>query len=132
MTSFDRRVVPWNYERDVRWRPLASIQEKAGIRLCGTEEHEYTRGCHVYGFHDWRRTFAPMNADRLTADTLQKLMRHKCDTTRQGYLDLARQMNQAVANLHVPEVLCGQGPPDVSKVSHGTSVEPRRPGPVGG
>ena len=46
-----------------------------------------------------------MNADKLTGDALQKLMRHKSYTTTQKYINLARQMDTAVASLHVPEVL---------------------------
>ena len=63
------------------------------------------RFCHVYGFHDLRRAFATMNADKLTPDALQALMRHKSYTTTQVYINMARQMDAAVANLHVPDVL---------------------------
>jgi hypothetical protein len=46
-----------------------------------------------------------MNADKLTADALQALMRHKSYTTTQVYINMARQMDEAVAALHVPDVL---------------------------
>lgn len=46
-----------------------------------------------------------MNADRLTPDALQALMRHKSYQTTQVYINLARQLDAAVENLHVPEVL---------------------------
>jgi hypothetical protein len=46
-----------------------------------------------------------MNADRLTPDALQALMRHKSYSTTQRYISLARQMDDAVASPHVPEVL---------------------------
>ena len=46
-----------------------------------------------------------MNADKLTADALQTLMRHKSYQTTQRYIALARQMDEAVASLHVPDVL---------------------------
>jgi integrase len=59
----------------------------------------------VYGFHDLRRAFATMNADKLTPDALQALMRHKSYQTTQVYINMTRQMDQAVAALHVPEVL---------------------------
>ena len=46
-----------------------------------------------------------MNADRLSPDALQTLMRHKSYLTTQLYINMARQMDQAVAALHVPDVL---------------------------
>ena len=46
-----------------------------------------------------------MNAPRLTADALQALMRHKSYQTTQVYINMARQMDEAVAALHVPDVL---------------------------
>ena len=46
-----------------------------------------------------------MNADKLTPDALQALMRHKSYQTTQVYINMARQMEEAVASLHVPEVL---------------------------
>ena len=46
-----------------------------------------------------------MNADKLSADALQALMRHKSYQTTQVYINLSRQMDAAVAALHVPEVL---------------------------
>ncbi len=58
-----------------------------------------------YGFHDLRRAFATMNADELTPDTLQALLGHKSYQTTQRYINTARQMDAAVASLHVPEVL---------------------------
>jgi integrase len=61
--------------------------------------------CYLYSFHDLRRAFATMNAERLTASALQALMRHKSYQTTQLYINMARQMNEAVAKLHVPEVL---------------------------
>ena len=60
----------------------------------------------LYGFHDLRRAFATMNADKLTPDALQALMRHKSyQTTQREYINMSRQMDAAVASLHVPDVL---------------------------
>ena len=84
---------------------FARIQEAAELRLPCGKEHKHTRHCHVYGFHDLRRAFATQNAPRLTADTLQKLMRHKSYATTQRYINMASQLDEAVASLHVPEVL---------------------------
>ncbi len=49
-----------------------------------------------------------MNADKLTPDALQALMRHKSYQTTQRFISMARQMDAAVAGLHVPEVLRGR------------------------
>jgi hypothetical protein len=46
-----------------------------------------------------------MNADKLTPDALQELMQHKSYQTPQVYINMARQMDAAVAALHVPDVL---------------------------
>jgi hypothetical protein len=56
-------------------------------------------------------TCRPANArgDKLTPDALQALMRHKSYQTTQVYINMTRQMDQAVASLHVPEVLKGLG-----------------------
>jgi integrase len=92
IVGFDRHVFPWNCHERTLWTQFAMIQEKAGIK-------------RPYGFHDLRRAFATMNADKLTADALQALMRHKSYQTTQRYINMARQMDAAVAGLHVPEVL---------------------------
>jgi integrase len=105
LASFDTRVFPWNHNRRTLHSHFAFIQEKAEIHLSCHEKHEHTRYCHVYGFHDLRRAFATMNADKLTADALQALMRHKSYQTTQVYINMARQMDAAVAALHVPEIL---------------------------
>jgi integrase len=107
LPGFDPHVFPWNHNRRTLHTEFARIQEAAGIHLPCRGNHGHTRFCHVYGFHDLRRAFATMNADRLTADALQSLMRHKSYQTTQRYINLARQMDEAVAVLHVPEVLRG-------------------------
>jgi integrase len=98
-------VFPWNANRGSLYRQFARIQELAGIHLPCDEAHEHSRYCYVYGFHDLRRAFATYNADKLTPDALQKLMRHRSYQTTQKYINLARQMDAAVASLYVPEVL---------------------------
>lgn len=105
LPAFDSAVFPWNHNRRTLHTEFARIQEAAGVRLPCHGRHEHTRYCHVYGFHDLRRAFATMNADKLSADALQALMRHKSYQTTQVYINMARQMDQAVASLHVPDVL---------------------------
>jgi integrase len=103
-------VFPWNHNPRMLYTEFARIQKKAGIHLPCDKEHEHTPYCHVYGFHDLRRAFATMNADKLTADALQALMRHKTYATTQKYVNMARQMDEAVNRLHVPEVLKAKKP----------------------
>jgi integrase len=98
-------VFPWNHNTRTLYYEFTRIQEAAKIKLPCAADHEHTRACYVYGFHDLRRAFATMNADKLTPDALQALMRHKSYQTTQKYINMARQMDAAVASLHVPEVL---------------------------
>lgn len=105
LPGFDPFVFPWDHGERMLYEEFAYIQKKACIHLACHGKHEHTEFCHVYGFHDLRRAFATMNADRLSADALQKLMRHQSYTTTQKYINMARRMDEAVAVLHVPEVL---------------------------
>jgi integrase len=105
LAGFTPTVLPWNQNQRTLYTEFARIQKAAGIQLPCPRAHEHTAFCHVYGFHDLRRAFATMNADKLTPDALQALMRHKSYQTTQVYINLARQMDAAVAGLHVPEVL---------------------------
>jgi integrase len=82
------------YDRRRIFEEFARLQKVAGLRLTGPRDH--------YGFHDLRRAFATMNADKLTPDTLQALMQHKDYQTTQRYINMARQLNPAVAGLCVP------------------------------
>jgi hypothetical protein len=45
------------------------------------------------------------NAETLSADALQSLMRHKSYQTTQRYINMANQLDRSVAGLHVPDVL---------------------------
>lgn len=105
LASFEPMVFPWRLTVFPLYAQFHKIQEHAGIRLVCRERHEHTPSCFLYGFHDLRRAFASVNASRMTADALQKLMRHKSYQTTQVYIDVARQIDDAVANLYVPEFL---------------------------
>jgi integrase len=96
-------VFAWNYNRTTLQNQFATIQEKAGIRLPCRGAHEHTRFCHVYGFHDLRRAFGTMNADKVPAKKLQTLMRHASLQTTMVYVNQARDMKETVAKLDVPE-----------------------------
>jgi integrase len=105
LSGFGPTVFPWPHDRRTLLSEFATIQEAAKIKLPCRGKHEHTRFCHVYGFHDLRRAFATMNAAKLTPDALQALMRHKSYLTTQKYINMTRQLDEAVASLHVPEIL---------------------------
>lgn len=104
LVSFETVFLAWNHHRRTLDEEFLRIQQAAGINLPCRKKHEHTDHCHAYSFHDLRRAFATMNANRLSADALQALMRHKSYQTTQRYINMARQMDEAVAGLFVPEV----------------------------
>jgi integrase len=93
--SFDARVFPWTHGRRMIFTEFARIQAAAKVKPQRKER---------YGFHDLRRGFATMNADRLTADALQALMQHRDYQTTQRYINIARQLKPAAHDLYVPPV----------------------------
>jgi len=105
LAGFGPTVFAWNHNRRTLDEEFLRVQQAAGVRLPCPKTHKHTDHCYAYGFHDLRRAFATMNADKLSPDALQALMRHKSYTTTQLYINLARQMDKAVAGLHVPDVL---------------------------
>jgi integrase len=105
LKHFEPVVFPWYHNRRTLDVVFARIQQAAGIHLACPERHEHTKTCHVYGFHDLRRAFATLNAEKLTPDALQALMRHTSYQTTQRYINYARQLDEAVASLHVPDFL---------------------------
>lgn len=86
-------LFPWPKGRRTLWDQFHLIQAAAGVSRAEGKP---------YGFHDLRRGFATLNADRMTADALQHIMRHRDYGTTKRYVNLARQLNPAVANLFVP------------------------------
>lgn len=72
-----------------------ALQDAAGVKPDGKAR---------YGFHDLRRAFATMNVDRLSPETLQRLMQHKDYQTTQRYIGLARQLKPAAHDVFVPDV----------------------------
>jgi integrase len=108
LASFHPTMFPWHYHERTLWVEFSRIQNAAGVTLACDVDHEHTDACHHYGFHDLRRAFATNNAPALTADALQKLMRHKSYLTTQRYINMAGQLSAAVEVLHVPAVLKAQ------------------------
>ena len=105
ITCFDPFVFPWHHHERTLWAEFERIQKAAGIHLDCRESHKHTDACYRYGFHDLRRAFATANAETLTPDALQALMRHKSYTTTQRYINIGKQLNPSVAKLSVPDVL---------------------------
>lgn len=110
--SFDEVVFRWTPNRRTLDAQFARIQDEAGIRLpcpdAGAVDHgTCTAACHRYSFHDERRAFATLNAPHMTRETLQALMRHQSPNTTDRYINMARQLNPAIENLHVPKCLTG-------------------------
>lgn len=97
-------VFYWPHHRRTIYDVFATIQQAAGINLPCRARHSHTPTCHLYSFHDLRRAFATLNATRLSADALQQLMRHQSYQTTKVYIAMARQMDEAVARLYVPDV----------------------------
>jgi integrase len=96
LPSFSPTVFPWQQNRRQLFVEFGRIQTAAGIKPAGAS------GKDRYGFHDLRRAFATMNAERLTPDALQTLMQHRDYTTTKRYISIARQLDPAVQNLYVP------------------------------
>jgi integrase len=95
LPSFGPTFFPWNVGRRLLWDEFQAIQTEAEVSPARKK---------WYGFHDLRRAFATMNADRLTADALQHLMQHRDYQTTKRYIDIGRQLSPAVQNLFVPEM----------------------------
>ncbi len=93
--SFGPHLLPWPLPRRKLWDTFHKIQDAAGVKK---QDGAY------YGFHDLRRGFATMNADRMSADALQAIMRHRDYGTTKRYINLARQLNPATRDIFVPQL----------------------------
>jgi integrase len=91
MPGFTAEIFPWPHHR----RTL----DKEFHFLCRTAD------LPEFGFHDLRRGFATMNAERMTADALQEWMEHKSYLTTKRYVAVARQIRQVIPNLFVPDLI---------------------------
>ena len=88
-------MFPWSYGRRPLWDQFGDIQRAAGLHLLCNSDHEHTEACCVYGFHDLRRAFATMNANKFAAEAIQTLMRHKSYATTQKYINMSNQLDNA-------------------------------------
>ena len=96
LKAFSPTVFAWGHPRRALFDEFATIQAAAKAKPEGTKAR--------YGFHDFRRAFATMNAATMSPDALQALMQHKDYQTTQRYINMARQLNPAVQSLFVPEM----------------------------
>jgi integrase len=95
--SFEPVFFPWQHGRRQLYDAFEAIQVAAKVKPARGNKGRY-------GFHDLRRAFATLNAGRLSADVLQALMQHRCYSTTQRYIDLARQMQPAAHDVFVPDL----------------------------
>lgn len=95
-------VFYWPHRRRRLWDDFAKIQEAGGIHLQCARRHEHGPHCRRYGFHDFRRGFASMNALELGGDALKAMMRHKSYTTTQRYINMADGLKGITDKLFVP------------------------------
>ena len=110
LESEDRFPLRWPHDPRTLWVEFGRIQQKVGIHLNCPDEHKHTPACHVYGFHEFRRAFATVNAPRLKPEVLQRLMRHKSyQTTQKSYINPTSQLEDAIADMPVPNVLRKEG-----------------------
>jgi integrase len=84
-------------DEDIR-KTFQQIQERAGIKPRNKRDGEW------YTFHDLRRGFATLNADRLDLFELQKLMNHRDIKTTLGYVNMAHRLRPAVEKIVVPKL----------------------------
>jgi len=100
--SFDERVFPWNKQYRKLWPIFAEIQ--GGTTLADGSKLKQCGKNGWYGFHDFRRAFATLNAQQMDLFELQGLMQHKSLETTRRYVNMATQLNETVKNLFVPSV----------------------------
>ena len=79
LRSFDPVFFPWNHDRRRLYKEFERIQQAGGIKPAGAKAY--------YTFHDLRRGFASMHADRMTGDALHPHMQHKDYSTTQRYIN---------------------------------------------
>lgn len=102
--SFSDRPLEWTATLRTLYEPFTKLQQLAGIHLPCEEAHQHTEACHVYGFHDFKRSFATYNAANLSPMQLQRLMKHSDFSTTQGYISYAKVMTER-PDVFVPDVL---------------------------
>ncbi|MSR58771.1 MAG: hypothetical protein EXS05_14150 [Planctomycetaceae bacterium] len=81
---FGDQVFPWPHTPETLYRHFFKIQIAAGIHLPCCGAHTCNASCHMYGFHDFRRSFVTLNAE-LPSSLKQNQMGHASYQTTQKY-----------------------------------------------
>ena len=102
--GFSPEVFPWPQSRRTLWDQFQRIQAEAGVKKTCRKNHPHSKSCKFYGFHDLRRGFATANANNLSANQLQTLMRHSSFVITQKYINMANQLNNVTDRLEVPSL----------------------------
>ena len=97
-------VFPWDHASRELYKQFQALQVEAGIKKTCTKDHKHIEACNFYGFHDFRRMFASLNASTLSASQLQSQMRHRSYSTTQRYIAMSAQKREdVVSKLVLPE-----------------------------
>jgi len=97
---FDPRIFPWENTRWTLYRQYHRIQRAAGIHLPCDGDH--AESCHVYGFHDFRRSFATLNGE-LPISFQKNQMGHSSYSTTMRYAKFTERQRTYAERLHLPE-----------------------------
>ena len=111
LPRIDPRVFPWNHHARRLHVAFHAIQRAAGIFLLTCpEKHDHTPACHVYGFHDVRRSHATYNYGKVSDRALQQQMGHASFATTQQYIRYAELHQTDAYPAHLPLALqSGEG-----------------------
>jgi integrase len=101
----DAHVFPWNHDRTTLGNEFEKLQKLAGIHLPCPGNHTHTSKCHVYGFHDIRRSHATYNYGRVDDAELQEQMGHASFQTTRQYIKFAKLHQHRPYNAFLPTAL---------------------------
>lgn len=95
LVGFEPEFFAWQRSIATLYRHLEALCVRAGTPR--------------YGFHDLRRAFATLNADRVSVMALKELMRHRQIATTMRYVNMAHAVKGAVEVIYVPDLKAGTG-----------------------
>lgn len=108
----DDRVFPWDHHRRTLDDEWDRIQMAAGIHLqcADPRPHDCTPSCHLYGFHDMRRSLATYNHSRVDFEELMRQMGHSCRSTTERYIVFAEKATAKKFEAFMPKLLTTDDP----------------------
>jgi len=88
-------VFPWDHHIRTLDDEWDRIQTAAGIKLpcVDPRPHTCTKACHLFGFHDLRRSLATLNHFRVELADLMAQMGHSNASTTKLYIKAGEQLN---------------------------------------